>query len=89
MAYLFLNSNQTVTVNNRGVNVLKDIVVMNAGTSWRIQVFDSATGSGALVADLNPPTVGGQFDFGGAELANGFTVVTSGTTPGVATITYE
>lgn len=90
MPYLFINSNTTTTLSTHTGTRLEKIVVENAGTSWRVQVFDSATGSGQLIADLNPPTVGGNFDFGeDANTTNGFTVVTSGTTPGVVTVTYD
>jgi hypothetical protein len=52
-------------------------------------VFDSTSGSGPLIADLNPAVVGGNYDFGDTQFSNGLTILTSGTTPGAITVTWD
>lgn len=88
MAYQLISTNVTSTV-SKTTGRLDKIVVMNAGTTWRLQVFDNSAGSGAMIADLNPPIVGGNYDFGlEAGFSNGLTFLSSGTTPGVITVTW-
>lgn len=68
---------------------LKRLVVSNAGTAWQLVIWDGPNGSGDVIATLNPPIAGGQYDFEGAEFGNGLSVVASGTTAGNATITWD
>lgn len=79
-------SNATTTV-KQGPGVLERIVVNNPGSSWTCTVYDSTTGSGAVIAALTPGSIGTlEFD---AIFVNGLTLVTSGTTAGDLTVIWR
>lgn len=87
--YAHIASNTTTVLSpNPGV-ILNKIVINAAGTTWGpITIFDSTTGSGAVVGVISSPTVGGCFHYE-ATLNNGLTIVTSGGTAGDMTVVFH
>jgi hypothetical protein len=78
-SHAHINTSATTPV-KAAPGILGGVNVNTAGTAGLIEIFDSLSGSGALVASFDS-TVTGSFQFGGSKgvaMAIGITVVTTG-----------
>jgi hypothetical protein len=90
--YTTINSNTTTTIMSAsgGLAVPPNngtfggMIVGNAGTSWRIQIYDGTAAQADLIIDVTP-TAPMLLNIP-CQLENGLTVVTSGTTAGTMTV---
>jgi len=84
--FAHINTNTTTTLSTTLAH-LSRVVVNSAGTGSTATIYNSATGSGQVIAVLDTTQAGRVFDFE-ARCSNGLTVVTAGTTPADLTVLY-